>query len=205
MDAQGHFDLSEGVQLHMFISQPPCGNACVIGSDQQAVRTLPTKIWMSSADAVNLQQDQLINQDAHSKCSFQNKLYLGEGSAYMPAISAGNDMPAFSKENGQLDRLGGKSATQDSRSTQQEQQLSKNTQQEQQSTIAPLKDEGVGGLCRKPGRGDTTLSMSCSDKLARWALLGVQVACSPVTASKYVADNVFLQCWASHWMLKPHT
>lgn len=27
---------------------------------------------------------------------------------------------------------------------------------------------------RKPGRGETTLSVSCSDKIARWNLLGVQ-------------------------------
>ncbi|KAK9868969.1 hypothetical protein WJX84_005714 [Apatococcus fuscideae] len=32
----------------------------------------------------------------------------------------------------------------------------------------------VGVLRRKPGRGEATLSMSCSDKMARWGLLGLQ-------------------------------
>lgn len=27
---------------------------------------------------------------------------------------------------------------------------------------------------RKPGRGDTTLSMSCFDKMTRWCVVGVQ-------------------------------
>lgn len=32
----------------------------------------------------------------------------------------------------------------------------------------------VGVIRRKPGRGEATLSMSCSDKLARWGMLGFQ-------------------------------
>ncbi|XP_043698204.1 tRNA-specific adenosine deaminase TAD1 isoform X2 [Telopea speciosissima] len=34
--------------------------------------------------------------------------------------------------------------------------------------------QAVGMVQRKPGRGDTTLSVSCSDKIARWNVVGIQ-------------------------------
>ncbi|VFQ75681.1 unnamed protein product [Cuscuta campestris] len=40
----------------------------------------------------------------------------------------------------------------------------------------------IGTVLRKPGRGNTTLSVSCSDKIARWNVVGVQVGQSPISS-----------------------
>lgn len=48
---------------------------------------------------------------------------------------------------------------------------------------------GLGAARRKPGRGDATLSMSCSDKIARWCCLGVQVGGELLSDGLHVAGQ----------------
>ena len=49
--------------------------------------------------------------------------------------------------------------------------------------------QAPGLVRRKPGKGEGTLSLSCSDKLARWALLGLQVGAPASALCDYVEEG----------------
>ncbi len=173
----------------MFISQPSCGDACVIGSSAQAVGR-PT-ICTSSTDAAAMHQHQPEQQAGFDR----NGGYTGEGSACAPAVETHTGCPQTTHKSSEGQSLASASlfvrmqlTASEAPSTLPGSQVLQGASQSSQSELQQINGMlgggrgggqlGGGSLCRKPGRGDTTLSMSCSDKLARWALLGVQVCCS---------------------------
>lgn len=69
----------------------------------------------------------------------------------------------------------------------------------------PGSDYHVTGVLRtKPGRGDPTLSMSCSDKIFKWTVLGIQGALLMLLLDKpvYVTTIIIGQCPYSQEAMK---
>ena len=63
--------------------------------------------------------------------------------------------------------------------------------------VQDLKKKGVnyhtlGVLRTKPGRGEPTISMSCSDKIAKWLVLGIQGSLLSVILDKPIYLNAIV-------------
>ena len=213
------FELRKGLQLHMCISQPPCGDACNLldhdssssamqstntsHSTQQGVMFSNTtyNLQLSSCnaaattqpDACGTSTDLIASGESLCSCcntpkpavsdAVQHQTVAFLDSVHSPNCNkvvapssvtqqnASNDLPLLSHQDT-------KNETQQSATSQQGSMQLATT-----SVKTTLhKQQQAGSLQRKPGRGDATLSMSCSDKLARWTLLGIQVSCSLTVA-----------------------
>ncbi|KAF6261035.1 adenosine deaminase/editase [Scenedesmus sp. NREL 46B-D3] len=157
----GKFRLYSGVRFAMYVSQPPCGDASICSPEQQP-----------SAEKEHQQhcQQELLQQPAAAGRTGAKLIRLS-GMADVGQAAAATAGTATSPA-GCAEDAGGHP----SQDTQQQ-------QQQQQQGLVPCVPcasdveagpQQLGVLRRKPGRGDPTLSLSCSDKLARWACLGLQ-------------------------------
>lgn len=164
------FVLRPGVQFAMYVSQPPCGDASIFGAaagggPQQAQEEEAPPVGAPTAAAKG-QQQQAIGRTGAKVLRPLGAADVAQAAAAAAAATVGHE-------------------------------LAQPAQQEQVAVVPSVPTaqdveagpQQLGVLRRKPGKGDPTLSLSCSDKLARWACLGLQgsLLCSLLQEPLYLS------------------
>ncbi|XP_017160900.1 tRNA-specific adenosine deaminase 1 isoform X2 [Poecilia reticulata] len=172
-DRRGKWRLQPGVSFLLFTSHTPCGDASIIPMTDSQAQPCPLVTSVSSCGETdggqnlkrkakepgkggNLKLPRLAEED--SKEEEESRTKSPDGVASVPA-SASELKPGDSRQS-DVHRTGAKCVP--------------------GAPADPLRPGAVyhstGVLRVKPGRGEPTLSLSCSDKLARWGVLGFQGA-----------------------------
>ena len=124
------------------------------------------------------QESQAVSQGSQSSQGLQSALLQSTApSAYIPSLGSDNTAQGMQQAGLQPSTEAFEQGPRATGAFEQGPQATGAFAQGPQATGAfEQGPQATGVLRRKPGRGDATLSMSCSDKLAKWCCLGIQVS-----------------------------
>ncbi|XP_043198184.1 tRNA-specific adenosine deaminase 1-like [Amphibalanus amphitrite] len=138
--------LKEGVRVHFFTSHTPCGDCSIFPRKNE------TEYDAGDERAMKKQRC----EEEHEP----KRIALEDGEAVMDSLPSAENLNTSVSDASDIYRTGAKPVV-----------------GETADPLQPGAGYHVTGVLRtKPGRGERTLSMSCSDKLARWLRLGLQGA-----------------------------
>lgn len=141
-----NYELKAGVSFHLFTSHVPCGDASIFPKRSYEATS---NVFLKSRDVHK--RSLSLDGEIVKKIKFENE----------PCVANRTKLENIGSVVSDINRTGAKCLPHDIK----------------QDKKQPGVDYHIVGVVRtKPGRGDPTLSVSCSDKILRWNYVGIEGA-----------------------------
>lgn len=157
-----HFELLPGISFHFYTSHTPCGDASIFPKENETMdfgNCIPTashtppnflSSYPSNLEVCKIREEN--RKRSHTKSDQHVKNETGRNS--------GLEITPPKRQKHDIHRTGAKCVPSETK---------------QDPKLPGFAYHVLGAVRTKPGRGDPTLSVSCSDKLMRWNAVGIQV------------------------------